>query len=578
MLSSSTQNEIKAIQRKPRVFVPEDFMVESWNNIKPYFDKLLAYEINSSETLFEWLKFKSELESVIDEDARWRYIKVTCDVNNAAMKEAHEDFIKNIQPHIIEVKEKLNQKFTTSIYSKKLDKNEFGTLLLGVSNALKLHEDENIDLITECELKQQKYQNIIGNMTIQYQGEEYTLPQAMKFLYENDRNVREEVYLLIMHRRLADKDTLNELFTSLVQLRNTIAKKAGFSNYRDYKFTELSGNDYTPYDCFKFHDAIKTEVLPLYEFFLKEKKQKLGLETLKPWDTEVSEINELPLAPFKDADDLLDKTIACFYNIHPYFGNCLSIMKKMNHLDLESRKGKAPGGYNMGLPEIGVPFIFMNAASSLKDMTTMIHEGGHAIHSFLSKDLSLKEFKDVPSEIAEVASMSMELISMDQWHLFFPDANDLKRAKQQQLKSVVHILPWVAIIDKFQHWIYTNPTHTVEERKAEWLKIFYEFSPAVLDYSGLNEYAANRWHAQLHLYEVPFYYIEYAIAQLGAVAMWKQYKENGPKALDNYMAALQLGYSKSLPELYEAAGIKFDFSQKYIHELVEFIKSEYNSL
>ncbi|MEY4876416.1 MAG: hypothetical protein RL708_1565 [Bacteroidota bacterium] len=578
-MNTIVQNkEVKAIKRKPRKFVPEDILIDNWQTLKPFYDKLIEFTIDSNEALFTWLQHKSELESVVDEDARWRYIKVTCDVNNAEIKAAHEDFIKNIQPHLIEVKEILNKKFIESPYSKKLDKNEFGTLLSGVANALKLHEDENIDLITDCELKQQEYQNIIGNMTIQYKSNEYTLPQAAKFLYEADRTVREEVYRLIMQRRMADKDVLNELFTSLVQTRNKIAKKAGFSNYRDYKFTELCRNDYSPYDCFKFHEAIKTEVLPLYEFFLKEKKQALGLETLRPWDTESSEANVKPLAPFTDSEDLLNKTIQCFYNIHPYFGDCLSIMKKMNHLDLESRKGKAPGGYNMGLPEIGVPFIFMNAASSLKDMTTMIHEGGHAIHSFLAKDLLLKEFKDVPSEIAEVASMSMELISMDQWHLFFPDAEDLKRAKKQQLKSVIHILPWVATIDKFQHWIYTNPNHTTEERKAEWLKVFYEFSPAVLDYSGLNDYAASRWQSQLHLYEVPFYYIEYAIAQLAAVAMWKQYKENGKQALDNYMAALRLGYTKSLPELYEAAGIKFDFSQVYIHELIDFLKAEYDNL
>ena len=569
---------VEIVKRKPRTFIPENIEFETWENIKPFYDKLLAFEINSSDNLSEWLKNKSELESAVDEDARWRYIRVTCDVNNETLKAHHEDFIKNIQPHLIEVKEKLNKKFIESPYSKKLDKNEYGTLISGINNALKLHEDENIDLITECELKQQQYQNIIGNMTIQYNGAEYTLPQASKFLYETNRKVREEVYMLIMQRRMADKDALNELFTSLVQTRNKIAKKAGFSNYRDYKFTELCRNDYTPYDCYKFHDAIKTEVLPLYEFFLNEKKKSLGIEILKPWDTESSEEGLKPLEPFTDGEDLLNKTITCFQNIHPFFGNCLTIMKKMNHLDLESRKGKAPGGYNMGLPEIGVPFIFMNAASSLKDMTTMIHEGGHAIHSFLAKDLAIKEFKDVPSEIAEVASMSMELISMDQWHLFFPNEEDLKRAKKQQLKSVIHILPWVATIDKFQHWIYTNPNHTTEERKVEWLKIFYEFSPAVLDYSGLSEYAANLWQSQLHLYEVPFYYIEYAIAQLAAVAMWKQYKENGKQAIDNYMAALQLGYSKTLPELYEAAGIKFDFSQAYIHELVSFLKNEYEKL
>ena len=299
---------------------------------------------------------------------------------------------------------------------------------------------------------------------------------------------------------------------------------------------------------------------------------------MRPWDTDVIEGNMKPLKPFTNGEDLLAKTKECFTRIRPFFGECLQVMQNMGHLDLESRKGKAPGGYNMTLPEIGVPFIFMNAASSLSDMVTMLHEGGHAIHSFLSKDLPLKEFKDVPSEIAEVASMSMELISMEHWDVFFSNPEDLRNAKKQQIKRVIHILPWVATIDKFQHWIYTHPNHTIEERKAEWMKVFYEFSPAVLDYTGLTEYAVNRWQSQLHLYEVPFYYIEYAIAQLGAIAMWKQYKEKGEEAIDNYIKALSLGYSRSLPELYEAAGIKFDFSQQYISDLVKFLKKEYQSL
>ncbi len=569
---------MQAVKRKPRSFVPEQLTIESWEQVKPYFDKLLNREIESNKDLILWLQNRSELESVLDEDARWRYIRLTCDINNEETKQAHEFFVTHLQPHLIEYREKLNKKFISNPFSKKLDKNEFGTLIDGINNSLKLHEEENIQLLTELELKQQEYQAISGNMTIQYKGNEYTLPQAMKFLYENDRIVREEVYHLMNQRRLADKNLLNDLYSALIQLRNNIALKAGFSNYRDYKFTELNRNDYSPYDCFKFHEAIKKEVLPLFEIFLRDKKKSLNIDALRPWDTEVIEGNMQPLKPFTDGDDLLNKTVECFSRIKPFFGECLQVMKTMGHLDLESRKGKAPGGYNMTMPEIGVPFIFMNAASSLSDMVTMVHEGGHAIHSFLSKDLQLKEFKDVPSEIAEVASMSMELISMEHWDVFFPNENDLRNAKKQQIKRVIQILPWVATIDKFQHWIYTHPNHTLEERKAEWMKVFFEFSPAVLDFTGLTEYVAYRWQSQLHLFEVPFYYIEYAIAQLGAIAMWKQYKEKGEVAIDNYMKALSLGYSRSLPELYEAAGIKFDFSQAYISELVQFLKKEYEAL
>ncbi len=569
---------MEAVKRKPRNFIPENFIVENWEQLQPYFEKLFLQEINSTEELLLWLKNRSELESAVDEDYRWRYIRLTCDINSAEIKQAHEYFVTEIQPHLIEYREKLNKKFITHPLSQKLDKQVYGTLINGINNSLKLHEEENIELLTALELKQQEYQGISGNMTIQYKDNEYTLPQAVNFLYENDRTVREEVYHLIAQRRLNDKEKLNDLYSDLIQKRNELATKAGFSNYRDYKFTELNRNDYTADDCFQFHEAIKKEVLPLYEIFLNDKKKALGVDTLRPWDVDVIEGNQQPLKPFTDGEDLIKKTSNCFHEIRPFFADCLQVMKTMGHLDLESRKGKAPGGYNMTMPEIGVPFIFMNAASSLSDMVTMLHEGGHAIHSFLCKDLALKEFKDVPSEIAEVASMSMELISMEHWEIFFENKEDLRHAKQQQIKRVIHILPWVATIDKFQHWVYTNPNHTLEQRKTEWTKIFFEFSSSAIDYSGLDENIAYRWQSQLHLFEVPFYYIEYAIAQLGAIAMWKQYKEQGDVAIDNYIKALSMGYSKSLPELYKAAGIQFDFSQNYISELVKFLKKEYEAL
>jgi oligoendopeptidase F len=366
------------------------------------------------------------------------------------------------------------------------------------------------------------------------------------------------------------------LYSSLIQLRNNIALKAGFSNYRDYKFTELNRNDYSPYDCFKFHEAIKKEVLPLFEIFLRDKKKSLNIDALRPWDTEVIEGNMQPLKPFTDGDDLLNKTVECFSRIKPFFGECLQVMKTMGHLDLESRKGKAPGGYNMTMPEIGVPFIFMNAASSLSDMVTMVHEGGHAIHSFLSKDLQLKEFKDVPSEIAEVASMSMELISMEHWDVFFPNENDLRNAKKQQIKRVIQILPWVATIDKFQHWIYTNPTQSAEERKKYWAALSDEFGTGEVDWSGMEQYRNTSWQKQLHLFEVPFYYIEYGMAQLGAIAVWRNYLNNKEKAIQQYKEALSIGYTKPIKEIYQTAGIEFNFEAKYIKELVSFLEEQLN--
>ena len=249
-------------------------------------------------------------------------------------------------------------------------------------------------------------------------------------------------------------------------------------------------------------------------------------------------------------------------------------MESIKHLDLESRKGKAPGGYNMPLAESGAPFIFMNAAGQMSDVTTMVHESGHAVHSFLAHPLPLNGFKEYPTEMAEVASMAMELFTMDHWHVFFSNEEDLKRAKRHHLERVITIFPWIATIDKFQHWIYENANHTVQERTEAWMNILNEFSSSAINYSGLMPYRNIGWQRQLHLFEVPFYYIEYGIAQLGAIGMWMQYKQDKEKAISNYIQALSLGGTKTLPELYKAAGLSFDFSPEKIKTLMDFVRQE----
>ena len=309
-----------------------------------------------------------------------------------------------------------------------------------------------------------------------------------------------------------------------------------------------------------------------------ERKEALNVRALRPWDKAVDPTGKAPLKPFSDSQELTEKTITCFNRLDPYLGSCLATMRQMGHLDLDSRKGKAPGGYNYPLAEIGVPFIFMNATSTLRDLVTILHEGGHAVHSFLVRDLELNDFKNPPSEVAELASMSMELLTMDYWDIFFTDEDELKRAKKQHLEQIIETLPWVATIDKFQHWIYEHPAHSEHERNVAWIEIFNRFSDHVTDWSALEESKAFLWQKQLHLYEVPFYYIEYAIAQLGAIAIWKNYKENHKNGLNGYINALKLGYLKSIPEVYEAAGVEFNFSKAYIHELIQFVKSEMDQL
>ncbi len=562
------------IQKLERSFIPNDFVVTNWNALEPFFKDLVDRLINCREDLEQWLKDMSELEAVVSEDACWRQIRMTCDTTDKALEEAFTFFCMQIQPQLQPYADKLNRKLIACPFTNELDANEYFTYLRNVRKSIELFREENIQLQAELSVMQQQYGQIAGKMTVEVKGQEYTLQQASKFLEDHDRSLREEVYRKINERRLQDTAQLNDLYTQLIEKRHQIAKNAGFENYRDYKFAELGRFDYTKQDCYNFHEAVKLHVLPLVEKIYAKKTQKLGLDTLRPWDTEAEPQGIQPLNPFKTGEELTEKTIKCFELLNPFFADCLRKMQELGHLDLESRKGKAPGGYNCPLAESGAPFIFMNAAGQMHDVTTMVHEGGHAIHSFLSHRLSLSAFKESPMEIAEVASMAMELFSMNFWSVFFDNEEDLKRAREHQLERTISIFPWIATIDKFQHWVYENPTHTLEERTEKWMEILNEFSTGSIDYSGLEEYRKTGWQRQLHLFEVPFYYIEYGIAQLGAIGMWKQFQGDKEQALKNYINALSLGGTKTLPALYEAAGLEFNLSPDYIKSLMDFVNEE----
>ncbi len=562
------------IKKLPRTFLPTDFAVTDWASLEPYFKNLLERAITGKASLEQWLKDQSELEAAVSEDACWRQIKMTCDTENKELEEAFNYFCLQIQPQIQPMADALNKKLMATPFLSELEKEKYHTYLRSIRKSIELFREENIPLQAEAAVLQQQFGQITGAMMVTVNDEEYTLQQAAKFLENPDRKLREEVYRKIQDRRLQDKDKLDELYDKLIALRNKEAQNAGFDNYRDYRFKELGRFDYTKEDCFQFHAAVKQHVLPLVNDIYKKKQQQLGLEELRPWDLDAQPEGQQPLRPFKTGEELLQKSIACFNELRPFFGQCLQKMKELQHLDLESRKGKAPGGYNCPLAESGAPFIFMNAAGQMHDVTTMVHEGGHAVHSFLAHPLSLNGFKEYPMEIAEVASMAMELFSMDHWNVFFNDAEELSRAKEHQLERVISIFPWIAIIDKFQHWVYEHPLHTHEERTAAWVAILKEFQDGVVNYEGLDNYRSNAWQRQLHLFEVPFYYIEYGIAQLGAIGMWKQYKTNPEQALDNYCNALSLGGTRTLPELYKTAGLEFDFSPEKIKGLMEFVKTE----
>ncbi|WP_394341676.1 M3 family oligoendopeptidase [Solitalea longa] len=560
-----------------RTFLPQAFEI-TFESIEPFYKQLLEHPINSAVELERWLHNRSELEATLEEDFAWRYIKMTCDTTDEKLLADFQYFATEIEPKIAPLTNELNQKFIESPFVNELDQEKYFILIRGIKKQLELFREENIPLLSQLQLEQQKFGAISGAMSVIINEQEYTLEQAANFLKDTDRNVRQQAYEKISFRRLQDKDQLNELYSTLLDLRQQVAENAGFPNFRDYAFASLGRFDYTPEDCFAFHEAIEKEVVPLLKIQAEKRKAALNLNELKPWDTDVDVTGKPMLKPFNNGQELVDKSIICFDKLHPYLGECLSTMKSKGLFDVESRKGKAPGGYNYPLAETGMPFIFMNSANSMRDLSTMVHEGGHAVHTFISSDLELNDFKHLTSEIAELASMSMELISMDHWDEFFDNEEDLIRAKKDQLKDVLKTLPWVAVIDAFQHWIYTHPKHTLDERKEAWLSIYDRFGGGFVDWTSYEDTKANLWQKQLHLFEVPFYYIEYAIAQLGAVAVWRNYKINPEKGLDDYLNALKLGYTKTIGEIYKTAGIEFNFSKEYVHELMQFVKAELEKL
>ena len=564
--------------RKKRHFVSEDFVPGKWEIIEPYLKKLLDTDISDAATLEAWLRDRSELEAIISEDAGWRYIKMTCDTTVKEYQDAYTYFVTEIQPKIAPYSHLFNEKVIKCPYKDQIDDPAFRILFQNIEKDFQIFREENIPLNTEIQNNAKDYGSITGAMTITIDGKEMTLQQAATILESVDRERRYQAYQLIADRRYTDREKLDALFNKLISLRHQVAKNAGFDNFRDYMFTAMGRFDYTPQDCFDFHESVQSEVVPVLNDLAQERRKKLSLDTLKPWDKAVDPTGKPPLVPFNNTNDLVDKTIECFNRLDPFLGECIKTMKEIGHLDLDSKVGKAPGGYNYPLSEIGIPFIFMNATSTLRDLVTILHEGGHAVHSIVTKDLELVDFRHTPSEVAELASMSMELITMDHWDIFFQNADDLKRAKKEHLEQIIQTLPWVATIDKFQHWIYENPEHSVEDRKVRWNQIFAEFADQETNWRGQEKYRDYLWQKQLHLFEVPFYYIEYGFAQLGAIAVWKNYKENPGKGLEGYLSALKLGYTRSIPEIYKAANIEFNFSRAYITELIDFVKVELERL
>ncbi|MDP4664440.1 MAG: M3 family oligoendopeptidase [Salibacteraceae bacterium] len=561
------------IHKAARQFLPEDLAITEFKVIEPFFQELLERPVQNLNDFDNWLKDRSELDAVLEEDMAWRYIRMSIHTQDEQLREAYNFFVSKIQPELAPLEDQLNQKLMALPFLEQRVDSAHQIYFRSVRTALELYREENIALQAALSEEAQQYGAVSAAQSIAHDGKTLTMQQAAQLLKEKDETLRQHIFEKMAAVRRKDREQLDTLFSSLIQKRQQLAQNAGFANFRDYKFVEMGRFDYKKEDCFAFHEAIKTHIVPLVKEIQAEKLRKLGKNLFKPWDLDVDPEGKPALQPFKTGAEMLSGTIQMFDRIDPYFGDCLRVMDQLGHLDLDSKQGKAPGGYNYPLYEIGVPFIFMNAVGSQRDLETMVHEGGHAIHSFLSRDLSLTAFKNLPSEVAELASMSMELLSMPQWSEFYePQAQ--QRAMREQIEGTLKVLPWIAQIDAFQHWIYENPTHTRQERSAHWIQLTQDFGTGLVDWTDYEDLIECSWQRQLHLFEVPFYYIEYGIAQLGALGVWKNSLANKQRAIEQYKNALSLGYTAPMSTIYETAGVPFDFSSERLQTLAQFIKEQ----
>ena len=553
--------------KNKNTFVDDKLAIESFADLKPYYHNLLERPLITNSDVWQWLLDWSELDSFVEEDFAWRYIRSTCNTGDAAAKAAFDTFVTDIEPEITLISNKLEKRFLSPDVQLHIDKAKLFTMVRSIKTSDELFREENVKIEAELQQAEQEFGAISAKMTVDVDGQTMTMQQASNYMKTASREKRKEVYESMIARRMADKPAFDSLIERLMNLRNTIAANAGYDRYTDFRFRQLGRFDYTTADCRTFHQSVADIVVPMVDEIHERRRQMMGVDVLRPYDLPVDLPIGTKLKPFESTDDLVRKATLCFRDVDPEMGMIMNTMARMGRLDLESRVGKAPGGYNTA-------FIFMNATGNLHDMVTLMHEGGHAVHAFLCANQPLVHLKDTPAEVAELASMSMELITMAQWHHFFSDEKQLRIAKLAQLEDVISGLPWIAAIDKFQHYLYENKGNTAEQRTQAWRDIMAQFGSRIVDYSGYEDANSNKWQRQLHIFELPFYYIEYGFAQLGAISIWKRHTENPQQAIADFKNALRLGYSHSIPEIYEAAGIKFCFTKKYITELMDFVKSE----
>jgi oligoendopeptidase F len=556
----------------PHSWLPEQTDLKTWEQIEPWFRKLRAMPINSAGDLAEWLVAAGELNAAVGQEGVERYVAMTCQTDDPEREAAYLSFVREIEPLLKPVQNEVRNRFLDSPFRSLLPADRYAVFIRASENRRALFREANIPRETRLAELEQQYQKTMGAMTVIFQGQERTLAQLAPFLEETDRSVRQVAFELSTARRLQDKDALDDLFDQMLTLRIEIAHEAGFDSYVDFAFRQRERFDYGVADSLAFHAAVEKVVVPLARKIQEQHREALQVSSLRPWDTAVDPLGRPPLRPFDEVAKLAEGTETIFREVDPELGAQFAFLRASGLLDLANRKGKAPGGYQTTFEDVRLPFIFMNAVGLDGDVRTLLHEGGHAFHTLAARGEPLAAYRESPLEFCEVASMTMELFGAGHLEPFYQKA-EADRSNRKLLEGIVLILPWIATVDAFQHWIYTHQGHTREERKAAWRSLVERFG-GIVDWTGCEEARDHSWHRQLHIFLYPFYYIEYGIAQLGALQIWRRGLFDRAGAIGLYRSALALGGSRPLPELFAAAGTRFGFDEELIAPLMTTISQE----
>ena len=577
----TTAADFPAAPIDQRRFVPADFDPADWDRVQPLFDQLRARDLDTADAVEDWLADYSELSAVLSEAGSRRNIAHACDTEDEQVEKDYLHWVENISPKLKPLGNQLQQKYLESPALGQLDADRYDILTREWRASFELFREANVPLQTQVTKLNSAYDKLIGAMQVDYDGQTQTLQQLARYQEEPDRAVRQETWELSANRRLQDHEKIDQLFQDMFERREQMAENADCENYLEYSWKSWQRFDYSPQDCRDFADAIDAVVMPRIAELDRQRRDELGVETLRPWDLSVDVKNRPALRPFP-ADrvrEMVRGAREIFHKIDPGLAEDFDQLKFGANLDLESRRGKRAGGFQSSLLEVKQPFIFMNAAGTQRDVDTLLHEGGHAFHyQWASRAEPLVFLQHAPLEFCEVASMSMELMGCDHYGVFYETQEQADRAKRKQLEGIIRFFPWMATIDMFQHWIYTHPGHGIEERTQAWLEISGRFTSPVVDYAGYEKVKKHRWHAQLHLFHIPFYYVEYGIAQLGALQLWKKYQDDPTEALRGYRNGLTLGGTRPLPELFAGAGIEFDFTRATLEPLIDAVAAELDQL